>query len=458
MKTSHYSRMLSFSTSTTNEKLQLSIMKCRSFSLMATLLFTMKVLGGFPYRWKYQDGLLKVQKSSAATAWSLIVSTVMTSASMASVITAPKDPTSNTSMVSTYILNYVSYMIMFLFFPYITFRSCRLAEILRLIGKEEVDITRSFITCKGDYFIGIYVAGTAAAFCYINYDALNEILASLDDKSFFVYKICASTCDCLCEVIVVTMSLLIYVLLKLLSLEAMDIVESLCQTFRQPYSKEGERKKFLDSRNQWITVDGGFKLLHTYQQSQNSGRNQRRTHCWKAEPPIHKEAFFDHRDDARRCKAIARRLMAFDDIVVKIVHYTSPLILMVLLSGTVNATTMLYLTSQHMSTYYVIYSCLKALSIVNIARLPDVLRFKREYCLLQIRKILSTTRVSNSEEVSLLHVERLLKASPEFNVCQLFTLDSRILLPMSHAVVTYVVICFQFGYSEHPQTSFNSTS
>ncbi|XP_066973291.1 uncharacterized protein [Macrobrachium rosenbergii] len=437
----------------------MSIMRCRSFSLMVILLFTMKALGGFPYRWGYQEGFLKVQKSSLATVWSLVVSTALTSASMASVVTAPKDPTSNTSMVSTYILNYVSYIIMFLFFPYVTLRSSRLADILRMIGNEEVDIRRSFLTCKGDYFLAVYVSGTAAAFCYINYDAMREIFATFDDKRFFVYKICASTCDCLCEVVVVIMSLLIYVLLKLLSLESMEIVESLCQTFIQslhPYSREDERRRLFDSRSQWTTVEGGFKLSQTFLQSKNYGRRQRRANDGREEPFLPKEALAS--GGKRRCREIARRLLAFDDIVLKIVTYSSPLIIMVLLSGTVNATTMLYLTSQHMSTYYVLYSALKALSIINIARLPDVLKYKREYCLRQIRKILSTTRVTNAEEVSLLHLERLLKASPEFHVCQLFTLDSRILLPVGHAVVTYVVICFQFGYSEHPPNSFNVTT
>ncbi|XP_064090040.1 uncharacterized protein LOC135204030 isoform X1 [Macrobrachium nipponense] len=436
----------------------MSIMRCRSFSLMVILLFAMKALGGFPYRWGYQEGFLKVQKSSLATIWSLLVSTALTSASMASVVTAPKDPTSNTSMVSTYILNYVSYIIMFLFFPYVTLRSSRLADILRMIGSEEVDIKRSFLTCKGDYFLVIYVSSTAAAFCYINYDATREIIATFDDKRFFVYKICASTCDCLCEVVVVIMSLLIYVLLKLLSLESMEIVESLCQTFRQsfqPHSRADERRLF-DSRNQWITVEGGFKLSHTFHHSKNNGRSQRRANGGREEPFLPTEALVN--GGKRRCSEIARRLLAFDDIVLKIVSYASPLIIMVLLSGTVNATTMLYLTSQHMSTYYVLYSVLKALSIINIARLPDVLRYKREYCLLQIRKILSTTRVTKAEEASLLHLEKLLKASPEFHVCQLFTLDSRILLPVGHAVVTYVVICFQFGYSEHPPNSFNVTA
>ncbi|XP_064085507.1 uncharacterized protein LOC135200792 isoform X1 [Macrobrachium nipponense] len=152
--------------------------------------------------------------------------------------------------------------------------------------------------------------------------------------------------------------------------------------------------------------------------------------------------------------------MAFDDVVHEIVDYLSPLVIMILLSCTLNATTMLYLISQNIVAiyYYLTYSFLKTMSVVSIARLTEPLRWKRENCLREIRKILVTCSLEEEEEAVLRNVEKMLHASPQFHVYQLFTLDCRILLPVAHGVVTYLVICFQFNYSEDPRLVGNSTA
>ncbi|XP_066962766.1 uncharacterized protein [Macrobrachium rosenbergii] len=165
-------------------------------------------------------------------------------------------------------------------------------------------------------------------------------------------------------------------------------------------------------------------------------------------------------ENVRCCQRIASRLMAFDDVVHEVVDYLSPLVIMILLSCTLNATTMLYLISQNLIAiyYYLTYSFLKTMSVVSIARLTEPLRWKRENCLREIRKILVTCAMEEEEEAVLRNVEKLLQASPQFHVYQLFTLDCRILLPVAHGVVTYLVICFQFNYSEDPRLVGNSTA
>ncbi|XP_068202957.1 uncharacterized protein [Palaemon carinicauda] len=164
-------------------------------------------------------------------------------------------------------------------------------------------------------------------------------------------------------------------------------------------------------------------------------------------------------ENVKRCRRIASRLMVFDEIVLKIVDYLSPLVIMILLSCTLNATTMLYLTSQNLVAiyYYLLYSFLKTMGVVSIARLTEPLRWKRESCLREIRKIFVNCNLEEEEEAVLRNLEKLLQASPQFHIYQLFTLDCRILLPVAHGVITYLVICFQFNYSEDPMFVGNST-
>lgn len=73
---------------------------------------------------------------------------------------------------------------------------------------------------------------------------------------------------------------------------------------------------------------------------------------------------------------VSRRLLALDDIVMDIVEYAGAPAAMILLSSTVNATVMLYLTitgASTLSNYYLCYITTKVLSVVQVAFIPDCL-------------------------------------------------------------------------------------
>lgn len=59
--------------------------------------------------------------------------------------------------------------------------------------------------------------------------------------------------------------------------------------------------------------------------------------------------------------------------MVEVAGYAGPAAAMILLTSTVNATVMLYLTITKLSDYYVAYITLKTLSAIQVTFIPDCL-------------------------------------------------------------------------------------
>ncbi|KAK7086960.1 hypothetical protein SK128_002508 [Halocaridina rubra] len=439
---------------------KLSEMKVGCCSLIRFLFLVMKIVGGFPYNWQSTHGRLDLKRSVLATLWSAVLMIILMASAVLSIIFTPMDiNTGKTAEISACILNYVTYSIMFAFFPYFIMRSGMLAVIIQKMTESKVDITRKALCFRKDYFQLVYITLTAIAFGYLNYDAITECLTT---STYLTYKLSASVCDFVVEIMVTTLSVLLYLLLKILSTEAEKKVNSMSQALVSSPSDEiideSTKKPQIMNISQWVS---DFRSK-SYTYNNNKHREKEKKYRTVIVAPSLRESI--HKNERKICRAVAHQLMSLDEVVLNVVDYAGPLVAMILLSSTVNATTMLYLTSQVVSYYYMAYISLKIVCVVNITCVSDSLWRKKNRCLKQVRRLLTSKLSAATEQDSpfkagLMDVERVLINSPEFHVCRLFTLNRRILLPVAHAVVTYLVIALQFGSSEKPnQNTLNCTT
>ncbi|KAK7082182.1 hypothetical protein SK128_008047, partial [Halocaridina rubra] len=348
------------------------------YSLTAFLLLVTKLLGGFPFSWHYKEGQLEVKRSVIATMWSVGVMVVMMTMSLSSIIYAPNNGTGMTAKISTSILNYVTYSILFLFFPYFILRGSSLASILSRMGENDVDIRRSAVNSK-DVFQAIYVPGTIGSLGIINYFAIKKSINWLDNQQRFNYSVSAGVSDLFSELMMATMSLLCYYLLKHLSLKSEESVSSLCQDFESAHAscenqKEGGIYRLKPSMRQWFASEGRLVTNTCIYPSTSYTNNIRKVESFTIKAVERQETEeVKVRCDEEAFRSVIGRLIALDEVVLKMVDYAGPLIVMILLNGTVNATTMLYLNSIKMDYYYIVYITLKTLCVVNITYIPDSL-------------------------------------------------------------------------------------
>lgn len=193
-------------------------MAIRTPSLLRLLLCWLRAVGGFPYSWRWGAwGQLEARKSKVGVVWSWMVVATLSTLALACVFNSPvfKGGVANTS---ARILNYVNYSTSTLFFFYLVLRHSQLALILRRLEEAGVPLRRRLVrwddavqlTCTTGMLMGLSVA----TFCSVS-DFIMEPLT----RQMVLYHIPATTCDVAIEITALILGLLLYFLLKVVSLE-----------------------------------------------------------------------------------------------------------------------------------------------------------------------------------------------------------------------------------------------
>ncbi|XP_066938277.1 uncharacterized protein [Macrobrachium rosenbergii] len=395
-------------------------------SLIKVLFFLVKILGGFPYCWKTKRYFSQVTRSIVTTVWSFILLVILSTFSLSSILHAPKsDNEGLTAEVTGYILSYGTYGTMLLFFPCFVLRSFCLADAVNTMTENRVLLIRRILTGKDKPQI-MYITGSVIALGFINYTAIRLCL----ERRRIAYYVTSSMCDFINEAIVMTVSLLLYSLVKVLSLEALEVVDSLCEKFRREDASQMEE----GSECHVLTISQGIPngsptVPHTCIFPGSRSHHGKPSVIQTA--VTGQEGSNVYTTDRDYCRGVSRRLMVLDEILLKVMDYMGPLVALIFFSSFLNVTTMLYQAIVNMNTYYVAYITLKILSVINISCITDSLWWKRESCLRQVRRLLNASNLTSSQEAGLNDVERALLNSPEFHICHLFTLNRGIILPVS---------------------------
>ncbi|XP_071531479.1 uncharacterized protein [Panulirus ornatus] len=371
-------------------------MKCRSCRHVFVLFGVLRLLGVFPYKWKYHlDGKLEVRRSVWATVFSCVLVLSLVSLSMMCVVNSPDYHMGVTSTVSTHIVNYMTYLISAVFFPYLAFRSSKLANILRRMDETSFPLRQRIVGWEDSVQI-LCGLGITTALCYATSSAYVGVITNPGAKTSVLYHLPTIFCDFMIETTALTLSLLLYFTLKILSLQG----EAAVLAFGSVASGRSPGRWAIPKHPAHLRADSDFIELE-----------RRRD---ESSPPS--------------VRGASRYLLSLDDAVLEVVDYAGPPAAMILLTSSSNATVMLYLTTIKISYYYLAFILLKILSVVQIAFIPDAFCCKREQTLRWIRRLLSTRTVSVSTEVN--------------------QQDSAV----ASSVVTYLVIAFQFSFSETPNT------
>lgn len=203
------------------------IVKVKSYRVLLIYLRVLRVFGGFPYRCRYVPGeAMEVARSRAALLWSVVAATLLSLTSVTCIAFAPNQDQGMTREVSTYILNYVTYSLLAVFFPYLALSSSRLATIVRGLAEARLDLERSCLN-REDSLHAVCLCGVLAGVAYVSYCSVKGILLLASMSLNVTYYITSTLCDVVFEVAAITAGLLVYHVLKLLSLECEEAVARL---------------------------------------------------------------------------------------------------------------------------------------------------------------------------------------------------------------------------------------
>ena len=193
-------------------------MAIRTPSLLRVLLGWLRAVGGFPYSWGWgMWGQLEVRRSVVGVVWSWLIVAVLATLALACVFNTPEfeEGVANTSAS---ILNYVNYSISTVLFFYLILRHSRLALILRRLEEAGIPLCRRLVhwddavqlTCTAGMFMGLSVA---------TFSSVSDFVLEPWARQNVLYHIPATTCDVAIEITALVLSLLLYFVLKVVSLE-----------------------------------------------------------------------------------------------------------------------------------------------------------------------------------------------------------------------------------------------
>lgn len=149
--------------------------------------------------------------------WSWLVVATVSTLALSCVFNSPvfKDGVANTS---SRILNYVNYSTSTLFFFYLVLRHSKLALILRRLEESGVPLRRRLVQWDDAVQLmcttGMLVGLSVATFC-----SVSDFIVKPLTRQMVLYHIPATTCDVAIEITALVLSLLLYFLLKVVSLE-----------------------------------------------------------------------------------------------------------------------------------------------------------------------------------------------------------------------------------------------
>lgn len=224
----------------------------RSCSILFLLFGILRAFGAFPYRWRYlADGQLEVKRSVLAMIWSWMFMLTMVSLSLWCVINTPDNNNGTTSAISTHILNYLTYLTSAVFFPYLALRGTKLAHILRMMNEIHIPLRRSILD-QADYMQILCMVGITTGLSYATYSSLSFNFTQPITKAVVLYSLPATACDFVIETTTLTLGLLLYFILKILSLEGEAAVGHLDPTSdlrrQAPLSRRGVFRRKGDQR------------------------------------------------------------------------------------------------------------------------------------------------------------------------------------------------------------------
>lgn len=194
-------------------------------SVLVGLLGALRLLGGFPYAFKStEDGKrIKIKKSIAAILWTCLIVSALVTLSLSSLANAPTRE-SMTENWTTHIVNYLTYGSSALLFLYLALRSSKLASILRNLSRINVNAKWSLVD-RADFIHGMCFLGVAVGILFCTYCSVRDFAARLRDGSeSLFYHIPVTVLDPFIEVTSITFGLLMYYILKVVGLEAMDVI------------------------------------------------------------------------------------------------------------------------------------------------------------------------------------------------------------------------------------------
>ncbi|MPC22494.1 hypothetical protein E2C01_015511 [Portunus trituberculatus] len=316
-------------------------------------------------------GQLEARRSVVVAVWSWVFVVTLSTLALACVFNTPvfKEGVADTS---ARILNYVNYSTSILFLVYLRLRHSRLALILRHLEDAGVPLRRRLVhwddavqlTCTTGMLVGLSVA---------TFSSVSDFFVRPLTRQVVLYHIPATTCDIAIEITALVLSLLLYFILKVVSLEGdAAVTTATASTLTWKAGLAGPRLQLRNGRGRmWKGCSGRGRL------------------------PVEEVL-----------RLVSRRLLELDDIVEQLVEYGGPPAGMILLCSALNATVMLYLTISKFDYYYMAFITLKVLSIVQVTFIPDWL-----WC-----------------KAALKDVEKVVAGGTTFRVCRLFTLDRHIIL------------------------------
>lgn len=342
----------------------------------------LRVMGGFPYSCRYKGDRLEVKKSPLAIIWTFLVVSTMMTLSVSCIVHAPNGDDRKTDEISVHILNYITYGVSALFFPYIALRSPRLARAIARMDEANLQLGRRALG-QADYVHIVCYAGVILGTCYTSYISVLDLSGLLNFSARQVlYHIPATLCDPIFDITAISLIFLLYFLFKVLSLETEDAVMSKTQISKDrletPEVAETPRRSASYSTLPLSTsrvrprAPASLKTVSATCEATQKPSPDAFFATSTTTMPIQCEVL---------CRVASRRLLMADDLVVEVVDYAGPPVAMILLSSTVNATVMLYLTitilaAGKLSTYYMAYIGVKVLSVVQVTFVPDSLLSK----------------------------------------------------------------------------------
>lgn len=198
-------------------------MKVQAPSVLVVLLTWLRATGVFPYNLKWGVwGQLEARRSLVAVVWSWLIVPTISTLALACVFNSPvfKEGVADTS---ARILNYVNYSTSTLIFFYLALRRSRLALIFRRLEEAGVPLRRKLVqwedavqlVCSTGMLVGLTVATLSS---------VSNFFIKPITRQVILYHIPATTCDVAIEITALVLSLLLYFLLKVVSVEGEAVV------------------------------------------------------------------------------------------------------------------------------------------------------------------------------------------------------------------------------------------
>lgn len=288
----------------------------------------LRVLGGFPYRWRNTAGsALEVTRSIPAALWSALVILLATVTSCYIICTNSIKDGSSIQYILKYILRTYWYAMLIFLYVYFGVYSRSLVNIVTGMASAGINLKRR-ILCVRDVPVGI------CSCCVV----LGSLWSLLKMNQKDVLGGFARVTDNFSDIVILALLLLMYLLVKIISLDMEDTVKS--------FKKE---------------------------------ENPPADIVWTISPPKNQTDVpsVTNQNPTQKCqlKSPAKHLQQLDDLVEQIVSYLGPPVALMLVN-TITATTVFLYNAITGDIYYAVYVITPLSRMVFLVLVPDSLHRK----------------------------------------------------------------------------------